>query len=52
MALFGIGYLAFVYVKKDHDSVFLNQAACWLGLAILLSLLVTGGGAFAFDLPF
>ena len=51
-AVLGLGYLAFVYLKKDHDSVFLNQAAYWLACAMLLSLLVTGAGALAFDLPF
>ena len=51
-AVFGLGYLSFVYLKKDHDSVFLNQAACWLAVAMLLSLLALGAGALAFDLPF
>jgi uncharacterized membrane protein YphA (DoxX/SURF4 family) len=51
-ALFGIGYLAFVYLKRDRDSVFLDRYASFLALAILVSLLLTGAGALAFDLPF
>lgn len=50
-AFFGIGYLAFVYYKKDRESVFSDKVAAFLALAILLSLLLTGAGALAFDLP-
>lgn len=52
VAILGIGYLAFVYYKKDHESVFSNKTAAFLALAILLSLLATGAGALAFDLPY
>jgi len=51
-ALIGIGYLAFVYYSKDRDSVFLNKQVSFLALAILISLLTLGAGAFAFDVPF
>jgi len=51
-AIFGIGYLAFVYLKRDRDSVFLDKNVAFLALAIFLSLLATGAGALAFDLPF
>jgi len=52
MAILGIGYLAFVYYKKDHESLLSNKTTALLALAILISLLVTGGGALAFDLPY
>ena len=51
-ALLGVGYLAFVYYKKDHESVFHHNSTAFLALAMLLSLLVTGAGAIAFDLPY
>ncbi len=52
VAILGIGYLAFVYYKRDRDSVFLKNETAFLALAILLSLLVTGAGAVAFDRPY
>lgn len=51
-ALAGIGYLAFVFYMKDHESVFKSKPLSFLALAVLLSLLVTGAGAFALDLPY
>lgn len=51
-ALIGIGYLAFVYYKKDHDSVFNSRPLAFLAFAVLVSILITGAGAFALDLPF
>ncbi len=51
-ALIGIGYLAFVFYKKDHDSVFNSKPLAFLALAVLVSLLITGSGAFALDLPY
>lgn len=51
-ALIGIGYLAFVFYKKDHDSVFTSKPLAFLAFAVLLALLMTGAGAFALDLPY
>jgi hypothetical protein len=51
-AIAGIAYLAFVFYKRDRDSVFLDQPAAFLALIILLSLLITDAGRAAFDLPF
>ncbi|MBI3573685.1 hypothetical protein HY090_01405 [Candidatus Kaiserbacteria bacterium] len=51
-AIAGIGYLAFVYYKKDHESVFSTKETSLLALGILISFLATGAGAYAFDLPY
>jgi hypothetical protein len=51
-AIIGIGYLAFVFYKKDHDSVFNSKPLAFLAFAVFVSLLVTGSGAFALDLPY
>jgi len=50
--LIGVAYLAFVFYKKDHESVFNNKPLLFLALAVLLALLVSGAGAFALDLPY
>lgn len=50
--LIGFGYLAFVFYKKDHDSVFNTKPLAFLAFAVLFSLLVSGAGAFALDLPY
>lgn len=51
-ALAGIAYAIFVWFRKENSSVFSKKSIVLLASAILLSLLTTGAGAFAFDLPY
>lgn len=51
-AVVGVLYMGYVWYAKLETSVFMKRETAYLALAILLSLLVLGAGAFAVDLPY
>ncbi len=49
VAAFNVAYLAWT---KNQDSLFGNKILTALSITVLLSLLITGAGGLAFDLPY